>query len=212
MVVHVNFTHPGITKILQLIPNDTKTLLDIGCGKGIIGSLVRIYRKPKRIVGIDIFKPYIKFCKKFRIYDEVLEYDLNNLPLPFKSKSFDIVTMIEIIEHLPKQNALKLIYEAERIAKKAVIISTPNIRHMSLKQLDYDNNPFQKHLSFFSHKELRKLGYKTYVGAQLYLFGIQIPFLLTVSEPTKKKYKKLSDVLNNILLKFSSNTIAVKKF
>jgi len=43
---------------------------------------------------------------------------LRELPLPFKNKSFDVVTLIEVIEHLPKENAINLIFEAERIAKK----------------------------------------------------------------------------------------------
>ncbi|MEM5811464.1 MAG: class I SAM-dependent methyltransferase [Candidatus Aenigmatarchaeota archaeon] len=112
------FTHPGIVKILSLVPKDINSLLDLGCGRGIIGILVRIYRSPKRVVGVEIFKKYINFCKKHRIYDKIFKLDLKKLPLPFKNKSFDVVTLIEVIEHLPKENAINLIFEAERIAKK----------------------------------------------------------------------------------------------
>jgi len=207
----ITFTHPGITKILQLIPINTKSLLDLGCGRGIIGILTRIYRyNIEKMVGVDIFNKYINFCRKHRIYDQIIKWDLRNLPLPFIDKSFDVVTLIEVVEHLPKALAINLIHEAERIAKKRVILSTPNGAKFSMQELCYDNNPFQKHLCYFTVKELKKMGYVCYTGAQFYFFNIQIPFILTLSEPTKRKFVSISKFLNSILIPFSSNIIAVK--
>jgi len=43
-----------------------------------------------------------------------------------ESKSFDIVIAMDLIEHLPKSDGYKLLYEMERIARKACMIMTPN--------------------------------------------------------------------------------------
>jgi hypothetical protein len=51
-------------------------LVDLGCGRGIIGALCRIYRAPRRLVGIDAFEPYLAFCRQMRFYDEAIAVDL----------------------------------------------------------------------------------------------------------------------------------------
>jgi len=156
----VTWTHPFLTKVLKEIPLDTKALIDVGCGRGIsgrgiIGALTRIYREPKRLVGVDVFQPYLNFCKKFNFYDELYCLDLRKLPLPFKSKDFDVVTCIEVIEHLPKKDGEKLLDEIERLAK-LVIVTTPTT---FFSQENYDHNPFQKHVSSWTLADFRKRNY-----------------------------------------------------
>ncbi len=122
----VTWTHPWLYDILKLIPINVKSLIDIGCGRGIIGAIVRIYREPTRLVGIDIFRPYLDFCHKMNVYDELYERDLRKTHLPFDEKEFDVAACIEVIEHIPKENGLKLLKELERIAK-TVIVSAPKV-------------------------------------------------------------------------------------
>jgi len=45
--------------------------------------------------------------------------------LPMKSNSFGVVTSIDVIEHLPKQDRKKFIKELLRVGRKKVIISAP---------------------------------------------------------------------------------------
>jgi len=42
----ITWTHKGLPHILASIPADTKSLVDVGCGRGIIAALARIYRSP----------------------------------------------------------------------------------------------------------------------------------------------------------------------
>jgi 2-polyprenyl-3-methyl-5-hydroxy-6-metoxy-1,4-benzoquinol methylase len=123
----VYWTHAFLDEILNLIPIDVDSLLDVGCGRGIIGALVRIYRHPKRLIGIDAFERYLDFCAHMNFYDELCKYDLTQRHLPFDDKEFSVSTCIEVIEHLPKDSGVNLLNELERIAK-LVIISTPNVR------------------------------------------------------------------------------------
>jgi len=151
----VTWTHPFLHEILDAIPTNIKSLIDIGCGKGIVGALVRIYRNPVRLVGLDIFPPYLDFCRKWRMYDEVYLCDIRKLPLPFGFKEFDCLTCIETIEHLEKANGERLISELERISK-IIIITTP--AHPTPSE-NYDNNPYRKHKDFWSQSDFQKKGY-----------------------------------------------------
>jgi 16S rRNA G1207 methylase RsmC len=43
----VTWAHPFLEKLLNEIPVETKSLVDLGCGRGIIGATMLIYRNPK---------------------------------------------------------------------------------------------------------------------------------------------------------------------
>lgn len=154
----VTWTHFFLRELLGMIPLETNSLIDLGCGRGIIGALMRIYRSPKKLVGVDVFQPYIDFCKQFRFYDEVHKWDLREIPLPFKDKEFEVATCIETIEHLPKKKGQQLLDELERLANR-VIITTPNKRPPGTQEA-YDGNPFQQHLSMWETSDFQKKGYK----------------------------------------------------
>jgi len=169
----VTWTHKWLFDILKRIPVDTRSLIDAGCGRGVIGAMVRIYRNPKRLVGIDAFQLYLDFCRYHNFYDELYSYDLKCTPLPFDDKEFDVATCIEVVEHLPKNRGLGLLNELERIAKK-VIITTPNI---SFSQDTFDANPFQQHVSCWSVKDFSKLGYQVRGVGDFVPFGRSVKYL-----------------------------------
>lgn len=56
--------------------------------------------------------------------------------LPFNNKCFDVVTSIDVIEHVPKKDRKKFINELLRVAKKKVIISAPlgNKQHIEAEK------------------------------------------------------------------------------
>src|SRR6266566_7037695 len=122
----VTWAHPSLNLILDAIPLNTKSLIDVGCGRGIIGALSRIFREPTRLVGIDGHRPYLDFCERFRFYDECLQWDLQRLPTPFSKGEFDVVTCVEVIEHLNKPSGFGLLNELERIGRR-VVVTTPNV-------------------------------------------------------------------------------------
>lgn len=174
--VAVTWTHPALPTILDLIPRDGRTLLDVGCGRGVIGALCRIYREYARLVGLDVYRPYVEFCRERRFYDEVVEWNLENLPLPFGEKEFEVVTAIEVIEHLEKSHARRLLSELERVGQR-VIVTTPN---RFFEQPAYDGNEWQRHRSAWSASELRRMGYRVFGGGGLLLLGKKVRGLSTL--------------------------------
>ncbi|MFH1328466.1 MAG: hypothetical protein ABIH76_06465, partial [Candidatus Bathyarchaeota archaeon] len=64
---------------------------------------------------------------------------------------------LETLEHLERDEGLKVLQDIERIARREVIISTP----VSFAgQEAYGGNPHQEHCSFWNPIEMRQRGYK----------------------------------------------------
>lgn len=103
-----------------------KRVLDIGCGKGIWGYLLRAEKKGERayMVALDIHKPYLNFAVKYSVYDDLVLASAESLP--FRNGSFDITLACEVIEHLPKHHGKAFFEEIERISSEKVILTTPN--------------------------------------------------------------------------------------
>jgi hypothetical protein len=159
----VVWTHRSLPLILDSIPVNCRSLLDVGCGRGIIGALCRIYRGLDRLVGVEGFEPYLEFSQKSGFYDHTILRDLNDTPLPFGTQEFEVVTCIEVIEHLEWSAGQKLLDELERIGSR-VIVTTPNIR---FQQGEYDGNIFQRHLSGWNPSNFKARGYRVYGAGNL---------------------------------------------
>lgn len=99
--------------------------LDIGCGPGtFIGSFDAVQVS----VGVDIAEPQIVYAKE-RYGGHGREFQqVDSGPLPFDGSSFDLVTIIELIEHLPPRENDALIRESMRVLAPGgmLLVSTPN--------------------------------------------------------------------------------------
>ena len=133
--------------------SDCNTVLDLGCG---YNSPIQHCNVPFS-VGVELFEPYLQERKKRRIHSQYIKADIRKIE--FKSKSFDAVVALDVLEHLTMEEGLSLIKKMEKWARKKIIIFTPNGH---VWQDDYDNNPLQEHKSGWSAKELEKLGFKVF--------------------------------------------------
>lgn len=136
---------------LQQELRDCESVLDLGCGPS---SPLQYCKNIKYSVGVETFKPYLEKSKGKKIHTEYIEKRVEEVDFP--EKSFDAVVMIEVLEHLPEKIGYAMLEKAEKWAKKKVIVSTPN---GFLPQKALDNNPFQKHLSGWSIKTMKELGF-----------------------------------------------------
>ena len=146
----------GYKQIMNLIPRDS-TILDLGCG---CGNPFKGIKFPL-LVGVDIFR------KKFDMpeYDTVIFYDVNKIDELFPEKSFDIVTGIDFIEHLKKEEGFEIIKKAEKIARKKVIFFTPrkwseNKRAVEDSHYWSYGNPANYHQSLWNDEDFIKQGYE----------------------------------------------------
>lgn len=143
-------------KALEKSLGGCKSVLDVGCGADSpLGKIQKTFISE----GIDVFKNSIKRSKKNKIHDSYTISDIRNIDKIYKKKSFDAVAALDVIEHLSKKESIILIKKMEDIARKRVILLTPNGFY---HQDAYDDNPYQVHKSEWKIKDLKKLGYKVY--------------------------------------------------
>jgi len=129
------------------------SILDVGCGES---SPLKILGSEIRKVGIDAFKPSIEKSKKEKIHEEYFEMEIMDILNKFGENSFDCILANDIIEHLDKEDGLKLLELLEKVARKRIIIFTPN---GFVPQEAYENNPWQVHKSGWSADEMKQRGY-----------------------------------------------------
>lgn len=101
---------------LSLIPEDVKTILDLGCGNGIITNHLA---SKFDMTGADRSASALKMVKTKKV-------QCNCNDLPFTEASFDLVLSSEMLEHLEDTVYQETISEIKRVAKKYVLISVPN--------------------------------------------------------------------------------------
>jgi hypothetical protein len=137
------------------------SLLDLGCGHS---SPIRHFSgRLRRAVGVDVFEPYLQRSVAAGIHTEYRCMNVLEAGDHFSPGEFGCVVALDLIEHLPREEGLRLLESMERIASRKVIVFTPN---GFVPQEAYDGNPFQRHLSGWSVEEMRSRGYRV-VG----LFG-----------------------------------------
>jgi hypothetical protein len=147
------------------------SLLDLGSGGGIVG--LNNWNIPHdQIHTLDIFPP----ATPWRNFTQANALDAEKI---FGPKSFDVVMAAEILEHLPKEDGPKLLLVCENVARKLVIITTPNgfleQDPALVPNEPWAKNPYQKHLCGWWAHELEDLGYNVGLnGAPGDLDGHQI--------------------------------------
>ncbi len=127
---------------LEKIIKPTSHVLDIGCG---IKTHSNYSHNTTTIDAWDKLEPDIRL-------------DVTKEKLPFKENSFDIITMIDFIEHLDKESGENLLVQCKEIARDKIIIYTPlffddNSRNVENPSCWAYGNPYDYHRSVWSLEE-----------------------------------------------------------
>lgn len=135
------------------------SILDVACGLSFKSKFI-----PAQIrVGVDIFDEYFKHIESDVPY-VVIKYDVRKLDEIFTPKSFDLVIALDIIEHIEKDEALSMIAQCEKIARKAVILETPKgYVPQNIDIQGHGGHTYQTHRCGWEPEELEKMGYSVLV-------------------------------------------------
>ncbi|MCA9379041.1 methyltransferase domain-containing protein [Candidatus Dojkabacteria bacterium] len=139
------------------ILDGNESLLDIGCGGN--SPAAKAARQLKYSMGVDGFGPAVDGSRQAKTHTENKQMNILNVAREFKPKSFDCVVALDLIEHQTKEEGEKLLRDMESIAKKKVVIFTPN---GFVHQGEYDGNDFQIHKSGWTAAEMRARGFRVY--------------------------------------------------
>jgi len=152
-----------IEGIRNLIRSGTtpKSVLDVGCGFGKYGFLLREYLevcygryKPESwVTKIDAVEAFIPYVSDFHgvLYSNVFKGTLNGVY--HKLRKYDIVIAVDVIEHLEKADGWEFLEQLKTLYAKELYISTPaTFRGLNCM---YGNWDYDQHRSFWSDEDFK---------------------------------------------------------
>ena len=151
-------TESLIIKILRKEISYGQSVLDLGCGfKSALKHLIEDPSLNLHTVGVDAFSPYLdKNQGVGRSHSEYIESNI--FDIEFSPDTFDCAMLFDVIEHFEKEQFYNFLPKLEKIAKKILII-TPN---GFIEQGEYDDNPYQEHVSGWTVDDLLSHGFECY--------------------------------------------------
>jgi len=119
-----------------------ESVLDLGCGDK---QRTKMLTRGNKVVSVDAWEKT----------QPDLVLDLETGVLPFGDASFDVVLMIDFVEHLNKESGQQIIAEAQRVCKKKIILFTPaywteNRENIENPELWSYQNEYDLHKSFWT--------------------------------------------------------------
>ena len=132
---------------------DCESILDLGCGPS---SKIQHYKVRK--VGVEAHEPTFLKAQGSGTHDKLIQMDVRKISKAFSPNSFDAVVALDLIEHLKKSEGFCLLADMERIARKRVIVFTPNGFMPQTKK----NENLQEHLSGWMSEEFGNRNYEVY--------------------------------------------------
>ena len=146
-------------KINKLVEDiEFNSVLDIGCGEGILFLNMSKYLNNKKCCAIDFDTNEINDAAKNLPFCEVKLGTVYKIP--YENKTFELVTCTEVLEHL--EEPAKALEEIYRVTGKYVLLSVPreplwrllNLARMSYLK-EFGNTP--GHINHWSFKQFKKL-------------------------------------------------------
>lgn len=133
-------------------------ILDIGAGDGKLTYLLN--RFTDGVVGLESQLLPIRFAKlmfEVRGVSDIPFVQGDAISLPFKRASFDVITLFDVIEHIPTKKLFDFLNEVRRVLRVVgrVVISTPN--RNSFRNYIWGHRLNPKHYQEFNVIELRKI-------------------------------------------------------
>ncbi len=131
----------------------TNKILDVGAGCGFLLEIA--LARGWEVYGTEFTDDAVEYCKEKGIQMRKGSLDEVN----FDPEMFDVVTSIEVIEHINNPNVL--VSEMKRVIRPGgkVYMTTPNFNAVLRYRLksQYDVIDFPLHLCYYTPKSLRKL-------------------------------------------------------
>lgn len=107
-----------IDSTINLLPKDVRSVLDAGCGNGVFLNTLLQRRPYLDLHGFDRSTDALQHVKVPRTIG-----DVTNIRIP--DRTYDCVSCLEVIEHIPYPYYKTALSELARVAKKYLLISVP---------------------------------------------------------------------------------------
>jgi SAM-dependent methyltransferase len=151
-------------ELLRFIPSTVGRLIDIGCGEGRFGEAIKERFPFCETWGVEPVEAAA--VEAARRNDHVISKSLDDAAADIPSEYFDVVTMNDVLEHLPySEPALRVVKRILRL-NGLLVISLPNVRYyLNVRDLVFKNDwKYQDcgildrtHFRFFTTKSATRL-------------------------------------------------------
>ena len=183
---------PGVHETArELLKGERGKILDIAAGSGAFLSSLNKEHFERKACEL--------FSKKFKLKDvPCCSVDLNEGILPYENNSFDLVTAIEIIEHI--ENPYQFIREVHRVLKPRgkLVLTTPNVTNWYSRLLYLFSLKFA---NFFDKEDYLDLG----AGHITPIFPATIKMLI------KDKFKIINIIYNRTHIPILNINLPIKR-
>jgi SAM-dependent methyltransferase len=150
-------------ELAVLIPEKAEKILDIGCGGGRLGRLLKSQAEDREIWGVEINAEACQEARKW--LDHVRREDACTWEPPVEEGYFDVLVFADILEHLLDPKATLEHYLRWLKPTGSVVMSIPNVRYWGLvKNLvdgywTYEDEGLldRDHVRFFTWNEVERL-------------------------------------------------------
>lgn len=147
---------PYFDKLIEThLPKDPKlNILDLACGHG---KLIHALKKHgfSQVSGIDISQEQVDSAHQLGL-KEIQCQDLHSFLKEATSASFDVIFMMDILEHLDKQEVFDVLDEVARILKPngTIILHVPNGAGLFGMKIRYGDFT---HINAFTHQSMQQV-------------------------------------------------------
>ncbi len=130
-------------EIISEVPEEAIDILDVGCGAGMLGQMLKRDRPDRHVTGIELSTEASTWAEKH--IDRVINADIESLEPDFEDGQFDAIVFADVLEHL--RDPWKIVKTYVKFLKPGgtMITSLPNVRY------------------FYHMREVMELGYWRYV-------------------------------------------------
>jgi 2-polyprenyl-3-methyl-5-hydroxy-6-metoxy-1,4-benzoquinol methylase len=151
------------SEMYRYLPIDARTFLDVGCGEGGFGELIKKQREAE-VWGIELFAQAATKAK-VRL-DQVCLGNIETDQLDLPDAYFDCIVFNDVLEHL--YYPWDVLQKVKKLLRKNgyIVASIPNIRHyVQIKELiqkgewEYGEQGLmdRTHIRFFTLNSIRKM-------------------------------------------------------
>jgi 2-polyprenyl-3-methyl-5-hydroxy-6-metoxy-1,4-benzoquinol methylase/thioredoxin-like negative regulator of GroEL len=156
------YTHPR-RELVPYIPMRTRRVLDIGCGGGALGRLLKAECGVEEVVGVELFEDVAKRARKH--LDAVHVGSIEDLDFSYPDGHFDCIICADVLEHLIEPEAAIRKLARMLHPEGVLLISIPNVQyHEVLGMLSTGGWNYipeglldATHLRWFTHESLHDL-------------------------------------------------------
>jgi methionine biosynthesis protein MetW len=179
---------------LALMPPEIRSLLDVGGGDGTFALLARERFPRCEITVVDSSSVGASIAEARGLSACVA--DIDGARLPFPDASFDLVTTIDVLEHI--LDPWRLLQEVARVSRKWIVVSCPNFaspinRWDLLRGRPPRTTEYRTHIRFTTFREVRSWLEEAGFRVEDYRTQIKIPRrLLRVQRPKPSFMHRLS--------------------